>query len=151
MKKITLALSSSLACLFLLSACTDTTAPTTTTKTNTTQTGATTVKQDSSTPTTQKNLQNASLTVSGEQATLTQQSTTSTQPVNPVLQINSSEVTLPPAITELDQTKYSQAQNELNQDLCNEIANSSMKENCLSSIEILKNGKLEIEKRKNSN
>lgn len=115
MKKITLAFGSSLACLFLLAACTDPAAPTTTTttKTNTTQTSSTTEQV--------KNDQNASLTISG------------TEQTNPTAESNSQEdltPILPPAAEEKISVVSESTDDMKNDKLINELVASGDYKRC---------------------
>ncbi|MCC7197253.1 hypothetical protein IT413_03620 [Candidatus Peregrinibacteria bacterium] len=123
MKKITLALGSSLTLLFLVSACTDTAAPSTSTpKTNTTQTG-TTVEQ-------KKNDQSAALTVGKSEQAISQDQNETVTSQQEVLSLNEEEkVNQEKAIQYMDLA------------LCDKLTTQEKKVVCKQEVEAAKQAK----------
>jgi hypothetical protein len=115
MKKTTLALGSTIACLFLLAACTDATAP------STSSTSTTKTTTQTSTPTEQvKNDQSASLTISG------------TEQTKPIVTSTQEDVTpvLPPAVEEKKPVVSESTDDKKNDKLINELVASGDYKRC---------------------
>lgn len=167
MKKTTLALGSTIACLFLLAACTDATTPSTS-STSTTKT----TTQTSTPPQQVKNDQSASLTIGG-----TEQS--SDQTTKPVLgettsSQSQSDIVAQRTAMELSDTSYcekiqdekskkecntnvtdkitlTQAINKLDSSICNKLSTENLQVDCMTQVEVSKKKSNEESMRQSQN
>jgi len=124
MKKISLALVSTVACLFILAACTDATTPGTTSKTATQSTNSDEVKND----------QNASLTIGEESNASSQEDQGKTPAINAPDETLSTQQEKENA----DQVAYNEALNTSNASACDKISSAEMKLKCQKDVQAKK-------------